>query len=76
MPSILLYNVDFSSYVTYLVILAGWSGLNIAAGDIYLLAVIVEVHTGHSIHDGPHYPNFTSTLALLYGITEGRKVPC
>jgi len=32
----------------------------------------------HSVHDGPQYPypNFTSTPALLYGITEGRKVPC
>ena len=50
---------------SYLVILIGWSRLNIAAGYIHLLAIIIEVHTGHSVHYGTYHTHLAGTLALL-----------
>ena len=51
----------------HLIKLAWCSGLNEPSGYIDLLSVIIEIHTGHVVHDGPHHTILTSMLLILRG---------
>ena len=49
----------------YLVILLRRDGLYVTTGDVHLVAVVIEIHAGRPVDNGPHHSCLTSILALL-----------